>query len=75
MPAPEAAPEADAAEVAGNYGNYGNQGNYGHSDKCGNRQGTTYGYIKVQYGDAYGRVTEHDVPVYCGQGRGTPVRK
>ena len=72
VPAPEAAADADSTQVAGRHHGYG------YTDKCGNRQGTTYGHVKVQYGDAYGRVTEHDVPVYCGggaPGQYTSVRK
>ena len=71
MPSPEAAPEAEAAAVANHrYGHGGHQ-----TDKCGNRQGTTYGYITVQYGDQHNRVTQHNVPIHCGRGRGMRISK
>lgn len=70
-PSPEAAPEAEGAAVAG--------GRYHHSgyrtDKCGNREGSQYGQMRIQYGDEHNRVRQHDVPVFCGGGDGVVVGK
>lgn len=72
VPAPEAAPEAEAVAIAD--GRY-RHGGHSYNDKCGNPRDTTYGHVTVQYGYSDGRLTQHDVPVYCGKGNGIPVRK